>query len=312
MSSRALVFAGQGAQKVGMGADLAEAYPECRELYDRADAALGYSLSDICFNGPDEALTKSNHCQPAIFVTSLACQKALATQMPDLSFAATAGLSLGEWSALCFAGVLSFEDALRALEARGRFMQEACDAQAGGMVSVIGLDRATLGSICDATHVQMANINSAEQIVLSGPKDQITQAAERCTEAGAKKTIVLNVAGAFHSRLMQPAADALADFLADMTFNAPRIPVVANVTAEPHGDPDAIRRVMIEQVTQSVDWVGSIGWFSANGVVAYVEAGPGRVLSGLIKRIDRQAGLANVQDVASLEASVEKLKTDES
>jgi len=201
---------------------------------------------------------------------------------------------------------------LRALEARGRFMQEACDAQAGGMVSVIGLDRVTLGSICDATNVQVANINSAEQIVLSGPKDQIAQAAERCTEAGAKKTIVLNVAGAFHSRLMQPAADALADFLADMTFNAPRIPVVANVTAEPHGDPDAIRRVMIEQVTQSVDWVGSIEWFSANGVGAYVEAGPGRVLSGLIKRIDRQAGLANVQDVASLEASVEKLKTDES
>lgn len=310
MANRALVFAGQGAQKVGMGADLAETYPECRELYDRADAALGYSLSDICFNGPDEALTKSNHCQPAIFVTSLACQKALASQMPDLSFAATAGLSLGEWSALCYAGVLSFEDALRALEARGRFMQEACDAQAGGMVSVIGLDRATLGPICDATNVQMANINSAEQIVLSGPKDQITLAAERCTEAGAKKTIVLNVAGAFHSRLMQPAADALAECLADMTFNAPRIPVVANVTAEPHGDPDAIRRVMIEQVTQSVDWVGSIGWFSANGVGAYVEAGPGRVLSGLIKRIDRQAGLANVQDVASLEASVEKLKTD--
>lgn len=310
MSNRALVFAGQGAQVVGMGADLADAYPECRELYDRADAALGYSLSDICFNGPDDALTQSNNCQPAIFVTSLACQKALSLKTPGLEFSATAGLSLGEWTALCYADVLSFEDALQALEARGRFMQEACDERAGGMVSVIGLDKTALAEICEEVGVQMANLNSAAQIVLSGDRALIDIAAERCSQAGAKKTVVLNVAGAFHSNLMQSAADKLTAFLETLEFKAPRIPVIANVTASPHGDPESIRRTMIAQVTQSVDWLGSIEWFSANGISAYVEAGPGRVLSGLIKRIDRGAELANVQDVQSLDKTAEALKTE--
>lgn len=310
MSERALVFAGQGAQCVGMGADLATAFPECRALYERADAVLGYSLSEVCFHGPEELLTQSHYCQPAIFVTSLACQAALSLKVPGLQFAATAGLSLGEWTALHYAGVLSFEDALRALEARGRFMQEACDEHPGGMVSVIGLEKSALADICNDVGVQMANLNSAEQIVLSGDRHLIEIAAEKCNAAGAKKTIVLNVAGAFHSKLMQSAADKLGVFLKNIDFKAPRIPVIANVTAAPHGDPDAIRRTMVSQVTQSVDWVGSIEWFSANGVSDYVEAGPGRVLSGLIRRIDRNAGLANVQDVKTLDATAEKLTTE--
>ncbi len=310
MSTRALVFAGQGAQVVGMGADLAEAYPECRELYDRADATLNYSLSEVCFEGPERLLTQSHNCQPAIFVTSLACQTALSLKMQDMPVAATAGLSLGEWTALCYAGVLSFEDALRALEARGRFMHEACDERPGGMVSVIGLEKSILADICDEVGVQMANLNSSAQIVLSGDRHLIEIAEQKCNEAGAKKTVILNVAGAFHSKLMQSAADKLAAFLDDIEFKTPRIPVIANVTAKPHGDPDAIRNTMVAQVTQSVDWIGSIEWFSANGVSSYVEAGPGRVLSGLIKRIDRGAGLANVQDIKSLDTTVEKLTTE--
>ena len=310
MSNRAIVFAGQGAQSIGMGADLAAAYPECKALYDRADEALGYSLSDICFNGPDEVLTQSNHCQPAIFVTSLVCSKALELRLPAISFTAAAGLSLGEWTALCYTGALTMEDALRALEASGRFMQRACEEQAGGMVSVIGLDRAILESICEETGVQMANLNSAAQTVLSGPCEGIEAATLKCNAAGAKKTIVLNVAGAFHSRLMSSAAAELSDELSTIEFKSPRIPVVANVTARPHAGPDEIRKTMIDQVTQSVDWLGSIEWFAENGISGYVEAGPGRVLSGLIKRIDRAADLANVQDVKSLDATLAKLSPE--
>jgi [acyl-carrier-protein] S-malonyltransferase len=309
--STALIFSGQGAQSVGMGKDLADKYPVCAELYAKADDVIGYELSKICFEGPDEALTKSNHCQPAIFVTSVACAKALeassfakATEdregvAPDA--VAMAGLSLGEWTALHMAGVLSFEDTVKVLEARGRFMQEACDEQAGGMVSIIGLAREQLDAICAETGVTVANLNSSAQTVLSGAKAGIEKAEALATEAGAKRAIILNVAGAFHSPLMASAATKLDEVLAGITFNEPTVPVLSNVKGEPHAGADAIRANMISQVTDSVRWLSCVEWLQAQGVDRYVECGPGKVLTGLIKRIAKGATLENVNDVASVE-----------
>lgn len=311
MASKAIVFAGQGAQAVGMGKDLAEAYPESRALFEQADAILGYPLSTICFAGPPEELTKSNHCQPAIFITSLACHAALQKECPGLTFRAAAGLSLGEWTALCMAGALSLEHALKALEARGRFMQEACQASDGGMLSIMGLEPAKICSVAEAAGVEIANLNSPEQTVLSGPRSAVVQAEALAKAAGAKKTVLLNVAGAFHSRLMQPAADRLAPVLASIPFQTPRMPVLSNVTGVPHQDPEQMRRDLVRQVTQPVQWVGCVQWMAANGVGGYVECGPGRVLSSLSKRIHPEGRTVNVQDRDSLGKAGAALKSPE-
>ena len=300
MKEQAIVFAGQGAQAVGMGKDLADAYPECKALFDKADEVLGFKLSKLCSEGPIEELTKSSNCQPAIFVTSIACWKAFSAKAGSISVKGTAGLSLGEWSALHMAGALSFEDPLRVLQVRGRYMQEACEEKKGGMVSVIGLADDKLKEICDKAGVEMANLNSADQTVLSGEFAAIQAAENFAKEAGARKTIMLNVAGAFHSRLMASAAGKLEAFLVNIKFNQPRIPVVANATGMPHGGPDDMRRVMVQQVTSSVRWMSCINWFKNNGVSDYVECGPGKVLSGLIKRIDSASVAVNISDLATL------------
>ena len=279
-----------------MGKDLADACPECRRLFDAASQALGYDLGKLCFEGPIEELTKSNHCQPAIFVASLACWRALEAEVPGLAAAGMAGLSLGEWTALHAAGVLSFEDAVRILEARGRFMQEACDRQKGGMLSVMGLPMDALRKICEETGIEIANLNSPEQTVLSGAVEGIARAEKLASERGAKRSLVLNVAGAFHSRLMAPAAERLAETLAAVPFRAPAVPVVANVTGRPHGSPDEIRQTMVRQVTSPVQWVSCIEWFRAAGVRQYIECGPGKVLSGLIKRVDKEAATHTISD----------------
>jgi [acyl-carrier-protein] S-malonyltransferase len=297
---RAVVFAGQGAQAVGMGKDLADAYPECRALFAQANDILGYDLARIAFEGPLEELTKSHRCQPAIFLVSTACFHLLQRQIPGLSFAGTAGLSLGEWTALHAAGVLTFVDTLRVLEARGRFMQEACDEQPGGMVSVMNLPLAELEKICAATGVQIANLNGPDQIVLSGAKSAIAEAERLAQSAGAKRTVMLNVAGAFHSRLMASAAAKLEKLLSGIEFRAPALPVVANVTGRPHGGPDAIRSAMVQQVTSSVQWVKTVQWFQQAGIGGCVECGPGKVLSGLIKRIDKGLDTHTIQDAATL------------
>jgi [acyl-carrier-protein] S-malonyltransferase len=298
---RAVVFSGQGAQFVGMGKDLADAFPVCRDLYRKADEVLGYSLSGICFGGPIEELTKSNRCQPAIFLASMACLHALSASKGGLTWTGTAGLSLGEWTALHVAGCLNFEDTLRVLAARGQFMQEACEERAGGMVSVIGLAEDRLREVCQKAGVEIANLNSPDQTVLSGAKERIEDAARLANEAGAKKTVVLNVAGAFHSPLMASAAGKLETLLAGIAFRPAAFPVLANVTGQPHGDPAAIRREMVRQVTQSVQWVSCVQWFRQQGTTEYVECGPGRVLTGLIKRMDGAAQLHNVQDKPSLD-----------
>lgn len=307
---RAVVFAGQGAQFVGMGRDLAEAFPECRTLFEQASAVLGYDLARLCFEGPLEELTRSDHCQPAVFVVSAACYMALKRQLPDLEVAAMAGLSLGEWTALYAAGVLSLEDTVRVLAARGRFMQDACELQPGGMVSVLGLALPELERICAAAGVEIANLNSPEQTVLSGPRPGVEEAARLAQAAGAKKTLVLNVAGAFHSRWMAPAAAKLEAFLAGIAFRNAALPVVANVTGRPHGAPEEIRRLMVQQVTSPVRWAAGIEWCGQTGIRHYLECGPGKVLSGLIKRIDREAITHSIQDVASLEKAVAEMRAD--
>lgn len=307
MGKKAVVFSGQGAQAVGMGKDLAEAYPECKALYAKADQILGYSLSKICFEGPVEELTKSNNCQPAIFVTSIACYTALLKEAPGVRFDATAGLSLGEWSALHMAGVLSFEDTLRVLEARGRFMQEACEARAGGMVSVIGLSVDKLQKVCQATGAEISNINSPEQMVLSGDKEAVRKAEEMAKQEGAGKTVMLNVAGAYHSSLMAPAAARLEAFLQGITFKAPAVPVASNATGSYHGNVDEIRKNMVRQVTSTVRWVECVQGISAAGIERYVECGPGKILTGLIKRIDSKAFLNSIQDLATLKKAAAEL-----
>ncbi len=308
MSKTAVVFAGQGAQFVGMGKDLVSAYPVCRTLFAEADDVLGYALSKLCFEGPQEELTKSNHCQPAIFVTSMACYRVLEEQVPDLAPVAMAGLSLGEWSALHAAGVLTFADTLRILQVRGTAMQAACEEQPGGMVSVMGLGRSELEALCGEAGVEMANLNSEEQTVLSGPKAGIEKAALLATERGAKRAIVLDVAGAFHSSLMRSAVDKLQAVLADVVISAPAVPVVSNVTGALHGDPDAIREAMLRQVTESVHWYEGVAAMTGAGADTFVECGPGKVLSGLLKRIARGARLLQVQDDASLTTTVTALK----
>lgn len=304
MSKRAILFPGQGAQAVGMGKDFAESDPALRGLFDRASQVLGYDLAAICFEGPIEKLTISAHAQPGIFVASVVCYEALKARHPGLSFAASAGLSSGEWTALHLAGVVGFDDTLKVLEARGRFMSEACAATPGGMLSVIGADRATLEKVCAETGVEMANMNSPEQTVLSGRKEGIDAAEALCKQLGIRKAIRLNVAGAFHSSLMRGAAEQLRDVLAGISLQTPSLPVIANVTGRPHTSPDEIRRLMVEQVYSSVQWVGSIEHLRADGFSGYVECGPGKVLTGLVKRIDKAAALHSISDRSTLDALV--------
>jgi [acyl-carrier-protein] S-malonyltransferase len=307
MTKTALLFAGQGAQSVGMGRDLAEQFPAARGLFDRADAALGYDLAQICFAGPEAELTKTENAQPGIYLVSWAALELLRARVPGLAFQATAGLSLGEFTALAAAGALDFEDGLRVVRARGRFMQEACEATRGGMAAVIGLDEAPTREVCAAAGVELANLNCPGQLVISGDADGIARAVELAKARGAKKAIPLPVAGAYHSRLMASAQPKLAAELAGITVRAPQVPVIANVTAQPHGGPDEIRARLVGQVTSSVRWEEGIRLLVAQGFTRFIELGPGRALTGFMKRIAPEAQALNVADAASLEATVKAL-----
>lgn len=301
------VFAGQGAQVPGMGKDFAEADAAAMELFDKANAVLGFDLKKICFEGPAEELTKSNVCQPAIFVTSYAAYQAFQKKHPT-SFAAAAGLSLGEWGALCAAGVLDFDATLKVLEARGRYMQEACEATPSGMIAIVGASPAQLDELCAKTGCTPANINSAAQVVLSGDKDQIAAAATTAKELGIKRAIPLATAGAFHSKFMMPAREKLAPVLDGITFSAPKFPVISNVTGQAHSsDPGEIKAVMLRQVTETTRWADDIEAAKALGCTRFIEFGPGKVLSGLIKKIDAALATANVSDLATLDATVAAL-----
>lgn len=297
--SRMLLFPGQGAQTVGMGRELAEGREECRAIFTRAGDVLGFDLLKICLEGPLADLTKSDVAQPAIFAVSVAARAALAHFAGDtFRVAGAAGHSLGEWAALHSAGVVSFEDALRVLRARGQFMQEACEATPGGMLTIIGLPLEKVREVAQASGLEVANLNSPVQTVLSGHADRIAAGEAAAKAAGAKRALRLTVAGAFHSSLMQPAAEKLAAFLQGVEFQAPRFPVWSNATGKPHGPPDEIRQAMVAQVVSSVRWTASVADMVAAGMTAGFECGPGTVLAGLVKRIAPAVPMASIFDLA--------------
>ena len=301
------IFAGQGAQVPGMGKDFAEADAEVMGFFDKANAVLGFDLKKTCFEGPAEELTKSNVCQPAIFVVSYAAYTMLQKRRPT-AFAAAAGLSLGEWSALCAAGVLDFDSTLKVLEARGRFMQEACEATPSGMIAIVGATPAQLDELCAKTGCTVANINSSAQQVLSGSKDEVAAAAGVAKELGVKRAIPLATAGAFHSKYMAPAREKLAAVLDGIAFSSPKMPVLSNVTGKPHdSDPGAIKACMLEQVTGTTNWAADVAAAQALGCARFVEFGPGKVLSGLVKKIDAALATLNVSDLATLDATAQAL-----
>jgi [acyl-carrier-protein] S-malonyltransferase len=308
MQKTALLFAGQGAQAVGMGLDLAEMFPTARALFDQANTALGYDLASICFQGPEPELTRTENAQPGIFLVSWIALTLLREQVPNLTFQATAGLSLGEFTALAAAGSLSFDDGLRIVRLRGRFMQEACEATRGGMAAIIGLDEAPTREVCAEAGVTLANLNCPGQIVISGDADRIPQAIELAKAKGARKAIPLPVAGAYHSPLMASAQPKLAAELARIRLSPPSVPVISNVSAAAHSSPDAIAQLLVEQVTGSVRWEESIRALLAQGFTRFIELGPGTALTGFLRRIDKSAQALNVADVPSLAATVAALK----
>ena len=308
----ALLFAGQGSQTVGMGRDLCEKYDTARKVFARANEVLRRDLQTICFEGTVDALTKTDNAQPAIFVMSIACLAALRERISDLRFDAMAGLSLGEFTALTAAEAVSFNDGLQMVQKRGRFMQEACDATRGGMASILGLDEAVLSEVCREADVDIANINSPGQIVISGDQDKIGKAVELAKARGAKRAIPLVVAGAYHSRLMQSAKVKVAGVLANLALREPKVPVVSNVTARPATSTTEIKDLLVRQVTSPVRWSESMQWLVAEGFTRFVELGPGNVLSGLMKRISKDVEMLNVSDGATLDATVAALAVSSS
>ena len=307
MSKTALLFAGQGAQVVGMGKDLAEASPMARSWFDRANAALGYDLASICFKGPEPELTKTEHAQPGIFLVSWVAFELLKERVPGLSFQATAGLSLGEFTALTAAGAMSFEDGLRVVRQRGRFMQEACEATQGGMAAVIGLDEAATREVCAQAGVVLANLNCPGQLVISGAANHIAQACELAKAKGARRALPLPVAGAYHSPLMASAQPKLQAELERVPLTPPTVSVIANVTARPHESPETIRARLVEQVTSSVRWEESMRYLAGQGFTRFIELGPGTALSGFMKRIAKTAQVLNVADLSSLDGTIKAL-----
>ncbi len=307
MQRTALLFAGQGAQVVGMGADLACLSSSAKDLFAQANAALGYDLTAICFGGPEPALTKTENAQPGIFLVSWAAFRLLQERCPSLSFQATAGLSLGEFTALVAAGAMSFADGLKVVHLRGRAMQEACDATQGGMAAVIGLDEAATREVCEKAGVALANLNCPGQIVISGAADRLGTACELAKARGAKRALPLPVAGAYHSPLMASAQPKLEAALANAALQPPKVPVISNVTAKPHGAPSEIRARLVEQVTAPVRWEDSMRALLAEGFTRFIELGPGSALSGFMKRIDKNAQVLNVSDAASLETAAQVL-----
>lgn len=307
MCKTALCFAGQGAQVIGMGRDFALHSPSARALFDQANAALGYDLARVCFEGPDADLTRTENAQPGIYLVGWVALSLLRERVPGLRFEATAGLSLGEFTALAAAGGLSFEDGLRVVRDRGRFMQQACDETGGAMAAIIGLDEAATRAACEDAGVELANLNCPGQLVISGETDRVTQACELAKARGARRALPLPVAGAYHSRLMAPAQPRLASVLATVPLASPAVPVISNVTARPHGAPEDIRTLLVQQVVSSVRWEDSIRYLLGQGFTRFIELGPGTALTGFLRRIDRSAQGLHVADLHSLEATVHAL-----
>ena len=300
MGKIAFLFPGQGAQTVGMCRELDQELPVVREMFDRAGELLGIDLRKLCIEGPAEALEATDVSQPAIFVASLAALESLKQTDPNLvtSCEGAAGLSLGEYTALVFAGAMDFESGLQVVRRRGQAMQAAAEATSSGMTSILGLDESAVDELCrriaPTGRLWKANMLGPGNIVLSGEESALSQVPAVAEELGAMKVVPLAVAGAFHSELMKPADEQLADILAQTSIRSPRIPVYSNVDATPHSDPDDIRRTLVTQVLQGVRWEESMRKMISDGFDTFYELGPKRVLTGLMKRIERKVPCTNI------------------
>ena len=309
MSKLAFLFPGQASQYPGMGSDLAANFPESRSVFDEADATLGFPISKLCFEGPEETLKLTENTQPAILTVSMAAYRALEKRgvTPEL----VAGHSLGEYSALVAAGALAFADAVRLARHRGQYMQEVVPAGEGAMAAILGLSPADVAEICkkaaDGEVVSPANLNSPEQIVISGHAAAVKRAVEIASQSGAKRAVMLPVSAPFHCALMAPAQKRFELDLRATKFNALRFPVITNVDAEAIESGDEAREALIRQVTLPVRWLDSVHEMIDSGVKIFVEVGPGKVLSGLLRQIDRSVRCFNVEDAASLHATLDKI-----
>lgn len=307
MGKIAFVFPGQGAQAVGMGKDAFEGVAAARLVFEQADASLGFSLTKTIFDGPEEELKKTVNTQPALLTTSIAYYEAFRSKgiQPDY----VAGHSLGEYSALVVAGVLSFEDAVRTVRLRGQYMEEAVPGGLGAMAAVLGAERGALAELCSTIStevgtVELANVNCPGQIVVSGSKQGVSAVVERGKEAGAKRVIPLEVSGPFHSSLMKPASEKLAVTLASLPMHEAQVPVVANVTAQPVTGASPIRKLLTEQVYSPVLWEDSIVWLVEQGVDTFYEIGSGTVLAGLIKKIDKNVRVISINSLDAMEGEI--------
>jgi [acyl-carrier-protein] S-malonyltransferase len=298
----AYVFPGQGAQTVGMGKDLYDSFDSIKVLFKQADAAVGFPLSRICFEGPEEELRKTSNAQPALVAVSIACLKA-AQEVAGKTLPAPifmAGHSLGEYTALAAANAIDFGTAVYLAKERGRLMYEAGLKRPGRMMAMMGIEEAVLAEICQQTVTVIANINSPGQLVISGASENITKAAELAKARGGVRAIPLQVSGAFHSPLMQPAVDGMTQVLAKVTFKDPAVPIIANVTAQPLTSASQIKDELLKQLCSGVQWQRSVEYMLKQGASKFIEIGPGKVLAGLIKRISRDAETVNIGDVTAV------------